>query len=233
MTPQKRCRYYWILPLALLLFGTVAIVWSGADIAIAKYFFRKGPAHWPVGDLLPFAFAYRCGEIIGWLPGVFGLAVLVAGFWIGRLAKWRIAALFLVASLALGPGLIVNGILKENWQRPRPRQVEQFGGDYQFQQPLVIGPKLGSCRSFPSGHAAMGFIFISPYFILLAKHRKAALFWLYGGTAYGIFIGAARVAQGAHWLSDVLWAFGIVYFTCYALARIMHLDRMDTDDQPA
>lgn len=233
LTKTKRCRYYWILPLLVLLLGTVAIVWSGTDIAVESFFFRKGTEHWPVGQFAPFAFAYHFGEYFGLLPALTGVVILLAGLRIPRFAKWRRASLFLILVLFVGPGLLVNATFKEHWHRPRPRQIEQFGGDYQFQHPLVMGDSLGSCKSFPSGHASMGFIFLSPYFIFLAHNRRKALLWLYGGLACGLFVGAARMAQGAHWPSDILWAFGVVYFTCYALARIMGLDRMESNDQSA
>ena len=42
------------------------------------------------------------------------------------------AALFLIATLALGPGLVTNVILKDNWGRPRPPEVTQFNGPEQF-----------------------------------------------------------------------------------------------------
>lgn len=231
MTEEKRCRYYWLAPLLMLVLGTIAIMWSGADIAIESIFHHTGETRWPVGNFPLFAFAYHYGEYVGLIPAIVGMCLFLASFGEKRLVKWRKGALFLVLALAIGPGLFVNVMLKENWHRPRPRQIEQFGGDYKFQQPLVIGSSLGSCKSFPSGHVAMGFIFMSPYFILLARNRRAALIWLYGGAVYGIFLSVARMSQGAHWPSDVLWSFGVVYFTCYALARIMRLDRMDVNDQ--
>ena len=43
------------------------------------------------------------------------------------------AALFLIATLALGPGLLTNVVLKDHWGRPRPIDVQQFGGDYRFE----------------------------------------------------------------------------------------------------
>ena len=52
----------------------------------------------------------------------------------GPLSWWRSpgvpgrAAVFLVLSLLLGPGLLVNVILKDNWGRPRPGSVVEFGG---------------------------------------------------------------------------------------------------------
>jgi lipid A 4'-phosphatase len=42
------------------------------------------------------------------------------------------AILFLVTTLALGPGLLTNVILKDHWGRPRPIDVTQFGGDQHF-----------------------------------------------------------------------------------------------------
>ena len=42
------------------------------------------------------------------------------------------AAVFLILSYALGPGLLVNVALKDNWGRPRPGHITQFGGDKHF-----------------------------------------------------------------------------------------------------
>ena len=42
------------------------------------------------------------------------------------------AAVFLILSYALGPGLLVNVALKDNWGRPRPVHITHFGGDKRF-----------------------------------------------------------------------------------------------------
>ena len=42
------------------------------------------------------------------------------------------AALFLIATLALGPGVFTNLMLKDHWGRARPIDVQQFGGAYRF-----------------------------------------------------------------------------------------------------
>ena len=39
---------------------------------------------------------------------------------------------FLALTLALGPGLLVNGLIKEHSHRPRPFQTQDFGGTWQF-----------------------------------------------------------------------------------------------------
>src|SRR5262249_32010680 len=65
------------------------------------------------------------------VPAVVALVMKI--FWPRRptLISSR-SALFLIVSLALGPGLLVNAVLKEGWARPRPGMVTQFGGNYTF-----------------------------------------------------------------------------------------------------
>src|SRR3974377_940947 len=43
------------------------------------------------------------------------------------------AALFLIATLALGPGVLTNLVLKDHWARPRPIDIKPFGGEYRFE----------------------------------------------------------------------------------------------------
>jgi hypothetical protein len=60
---------------------------------------------------------------------------------------------FLALSLAIGPGLIVDGVLKDHVHRPRPVEVRQFGGKLDFQPYYrIAGPCPRNC-SFPSGDA--------------------------------------------------------------------------------
>src|SRR5262245_65073304 len=42
------------------------------------------------------------------------------------------ATVFLIATMALAPGLLVSVLLKDLWGRPRPIVVTQFGGDQHF-----------------------------------------------------------------------------------------------------
>jgi len=42
------------------------------------------------------------------------------------------AAVLLIATLALGPGLLTNAVLKQYWGRPRPIDVSEFAGDMRF-----------------------------------------------------------------------------------------------------
>jgi membrane-associated PAP2 superfamily phosphatase len=128
---------------------------------------------------------------------------------------------FLALMLALGPGLVVNGILKPNWGRPRPGQVQEFGGELDFVDAWEFGEgPSGISKSFPSGHASMGFYLMAPAFLLYRRHPKWALAFLGLGLAGGLAVGLGRIAQGQHFPSDVLWAGGLVYLVGTVLAYI-------------
>ena len=63
------------------------------------------------------------------------------------------AVLLMLITLALGPGVVTNLVLKDHWDRPRPIDVGQFGGDEHFRpwwDPRGDCPK--NC-SFVSGEA--------------------------------------------------------------------------------
>jgi lipid A 4'-phosphatase len=106
-------------------------------------------------------------------------------------------------SLALGPGLLVNVGLKNHWGRPRPGSIAQFGGDEQFVpwwEPDGGCPK--NC-SFVSGEASAAFWAVAPAALAPPELRPLA----YGAAlAFGVAISLSRMAMGAHFLSDTIFA---------------------------
>jgi lipid A 4'-phosphatase len=46
-------------------------------------------------------------------------------------------AFFLIFTFVVGPGLVVNGLVKPYWARPRPDFVEQFGGHEHFEEEIA------------------------------------------------------------------------------------------------
>jgi lipid A 4'-phosphatase len=106
---------------------------------------------------------------------------------------------------------VVNWGFKENWQRARPYQVENFGGQQKFSRATVMSDQCNNNCSFVSGHVACGVFLIS----LGLVHRRRQRRWAVAGVASGLVIGFARMADVAHWLSDVLWAFPITLLTSW------------------
>ena len=207
--------------LAFLTVATVLIAVSGADLGASAPFCTAG--RWPVGDLFFWQLLYRLDRI----PAI-GLAVVgLAGFGLSyaesNYYRWRRRGAFLVLLLILGPGLLVNTIFKDHWGRPRPREIVEFGGTKQFLQPWQKGED-GKGRSFPSGHSSAAFYMAAPYLIYRRTDRRRAYAWLAGGLLFGILMSIARVAQGAHFVSDNLWAFGIVALSALLLAALLDLD---------
>lgn len=118
-------------------------------------------------------------------------------------------AFFLFITISIGPGLIVNTALKENFGRARPSKIEQFSGDKKFSRAFEISDQCNTNCSFSSGHAATGF-----YFTALAYVFGAAYFsriYLLG-LLFGTMTGLSRIIMGGHFASDVLASAFIVLF---------------------
>jgi membrane-associated PAP2 superfamily phosphatase len=118
------------------------------------------------------------------------------------------AVVFLIATLALAPGLLVNVLLKDHWHRPRPIDVAQFGGQQHF---VPWWDPRGDCPNncaFVSGDVAGAFWTIAPAALAPPQWRALA----YGAAlALGTGMAAIRVMAGAHFVSDVIFA-GIFTF---------------------
>ena len=205
-----------------LLAVTVLIAATGLDMKVTAFFYVPSTG-FPYGDLQPGYSLYRYGVWPAYLLAGAALLVFVIGFFLPRLVPYRKPALFIVLMLALGPGLLVNSYFKDHWGRPRPRQVVEFGGANRFHQPWQKDNLPGN-KGFPCGHASAAFYLMAPYFVLRRTNRRRALFWLALGIVYGTLMGIERLAQGGHFVSDVLWSGGIVYLTGLVLAAAMRLD---------
>jgi lipid A 4'-phosphatase len=146
------------------------------------------------------------------------IIILIAGallsFW-SRFRSLRRHALFLLAVITLGPGLLVNVVLKDHWDRARPAQIVQFGGEKQFTPAWVITDQCADNCSFVSGHASGAFSLMALAWVFPRRRQL----WLVAGVLWGAHMGLVRIAQGGHFLSDVVFAGFIVYFSAELLAR--------------
>ncbi len=212
-----------VLPAAILALGTLAFRAWPMDLAFQSSFFDS-EGGWVSGKSEPWRFLYHYGTIPALAVAVGALVLLAAGFRSPRLARHRKAAVFLILVMLLGPGLLVNGILKEGWGRPRPREVVDFGGRERFEEVLEHDPASGG-KSFPCGHATMGFYFCA--FLYLFHREKRKLGWLLAafGVVLGVLLGIARMAQGGHFASDVLWSWGCVTVVAAGLSYLLGLHR--------
>jgi len=212
--------FWWTLAI-LVAAALVPTVWSELDLRAAGVFAGPGKVldsvQWGWVEWINFQ-----------IPTVFRWMVLLALMgWIfctvspyGK--QWRLQLAFLVLAGTLGPGLVVNLGFKDQWQRARPYQVEQFGGVQQFTRAAVITDQCESNCSFVSGHVACGFFIVG--LMLIDPRRKVA--WAVTGVSAGLLIGFSRMSDAAHWLSDVLWA-GPITLLCSWLVWKMLLHMYD------
>lgn len=151
------------------------------------------------------------------------LALTGALWGLKRLGRWRgwaptgRAMIFLIATVAIGPGLIVNLSLKDHWHRPRPMNTQDFGGPNEFKPWYDDG---GACRkncSFPSGEASTGFWMVAPAMVLPPPWRGFALV---AAFAFGVATSLLRLAFGGHYLSDVLLG-GLITLIVIEVARMI------------
>ncbi|WP_417915402.1 phosphatase PAP2 family protein [Candidatus Electronema sp. JM] len=178
---------------------------------------------WPQGNVFPWNTLYRWAGVPAALIGSAAFLLFLLGFVKQRCAQWRRQAAFVLLCLALGPGLTVNFLFKEQYGRARPREVVEFGGSEQF-TPFWQPGQAGSNSSFPSGHAAIAFAVMIPWFALREWRRRAAAGFLAAGLLFGSLVGIARILQGGHFPSDILWAGGLIYLIGGLLALLMKMD---------
>jgi lipid A 4'-phosphatase len=136
--------------------------------------------------------------------------------------KW----LYLVLTSLFGPLLIANIILKNNWGRARPRQLQEFGSTQEFSPPLLISDQCDTNCSFVSGEpSSMFMIFISMAFIMPARRGLLVALAIVAGGLSGIM----RMGQGGHFPSDVVFAGLFMTLTAAIIYWAMFLSRWAKD----
>jgi lipid A 4'-phosphatase len=196
----------------LILCGGV-VLFPAIDLGASAAFYQPGQG-FPLGAS-PLLHAIH--ERMPWLVAAIVLyaAVLLA------LRRWR-AGLFVLLALAVGPGLVVNVLFKDHWGRARPAQIEAFGGAAHFSRAFVPSDQCRSNCSFPAGDPANGFVLASAGLLASRPRRRRAL--IAASVGLGLFLGFVRMAQGGHFLSDVIASGFLVFATTWALYRSIVLN---------
>lgn len=219
-----------ILPLAGLLLLSLLFILTDLDL-IFHANFHTATEGWFLKDVQPWRFIYHYGNIPALALTIGALLVLALSPYLKKLRKLTKRALYLILVMAIAPGLLINVILKDNWGRPRPRNISDFGGKHQFEKVLIVDPDSPG-KSFPCGHCSMGFYLFALYFLFRKKRQKLASLIFIITLVWGSLIGLARIVQGGHFLSDVIWSAGLVYLTAFLLYRFMGMESKPAFSQP-
>lgn len=116
-------------------------------------------------------------------------------------------------AMILGPWIMVNASFKEHWGRPRPYQIYTQEAPQKFQPFWQHVANQPQNNSFPSGHASIGFFLGVP--LMAFRRRKTAVVVSIAG---GVIVGAVRILQGGHFVSDVIMA-GVFVWLGYLIAK--------------
>lgn len=227
---RRRGWYLAALQLAVLVLITIILEMTDADRRLASHFYRAGKG-WYMSKNTIWVWLYAYGTIPGILLTLAALFVCLAGLYSPRLKVWRKPCLLVVLTTVIAAGLLVNAVFKQYWGRPRPSQTVEFGGHWNYRPIFPPGPP-GKGASFPCGHCAMGFVFLGMVGFWRQNRKLAA-----GGIALAVVLGgilaAARMVQGAHFLSDVIWSLGITTMTVSVLyAYLAPFSGAATDASP-
>lgn len=217
-------KYYDIIVLSILLAILSCIfIFTKLDIKIQSYFYKPGLG-WFMKHEQPWDFLYRYGTIPAVLLSIFSVLLMILSYMTIKYFKYRKIALFLILTMLIGPGIIINITLKDHWGRYRPRQIKEFGGRYDYQVIWEKGAS-GVGESFPCGHCSMGYYLMIPYLFLRKKRKRLAYLVLVSGILIGSVIGIARMIQGAHFASDVVWSAGLVYLTASSIFYFLGMNK--------
>jgi lipid A 4'-phosphatase len=214
--------------LALAAFGVFAL-WPGIDLFVSGLFHVPGRG-FPVADMIWVERLRRAiwGASILLVAGALPALLLAAqrGAPVLRLdaRDWG----FILALYALGPGLLVETVLKGFWGRSRPADVTQFGGTRDFSAPHEITDQCLRNCSFTAGEMA-GAVALAVSVALVASRwrgrmsvrgqsmARAAI------VAIPVLAGLQRIAAGRHFLSDVVLSALAVGLVAAVLAGVLRL----------
>lgn len=211
--------YLWLLPLVAAIILAPFLTWI--DLGVTRFFYSIGNdpvEHFISHPFLDFLFDYGTmpANITGALAGI---GVLLSHVF-KKFRSLRAPCLVLLLTYAVGAGLLINGIFKEYWGRPRPKQVEEFGGTKTF-RPFYspdFAQKPPPSKSFPCGHCAMGFYFFALALVGNRLHnRNLFLSGMVLALVLGILLSLTRIMQGGHFVSDTLFSMLIMWYTALAM----------------
>jgi lipid A 4'-phosphatase len=207
---MNRTGLFIVLALAVAT-GAIFAAFPDLDLAITRLFYEPGGrgfllTHYMFVDGHMWLLKLR--DVAMWVVAALALAPVAALLLkLLRPAKPMLmsprSVVFLLGTLALAPGVLANGVLKEHWARPRPIEVREFHGSDAF---VPWWDPRGACDqncSFISGEGAGAFWTLAPAALAPPPVRVAAYT---AALAFGVTVGAMRVAVGGHFFTDVAFA---------------------------
>jgi membrane-associated PAP2 superfamily phosphatase len=200
-----------LLPQALILLGLVSVIFAAVpelDLIVSRFFWEPAAGFNFNED--SFLIAFRdTNRLLPWVVVGTAIALLIPTPLLRHL-KYPPAPhklLFVLTFLAAGPGLGVH-LIKILVGRARPRALAEFGGSADFTPPWQLTDQCIRNCSFISGEAASAFALLTLVVFIRPKYSTLYLV-IVGIVAAGFSLN--RVVFGAHFLSDVMIAWNMMF----------------------
>lgn len=206
--------------LVTLTLSAVFVTFPQIDIALSRPFYVEGEG-FPAGRITALNTFRAFGQYFPLtltIVLVFGLVLKLVYPSRPSLFPPRFT-LYFASLFLLGPALLVNGIFKPFFDRPRPRSIVEFGGQDLFVHAWGLGGDVFDDRSFVSGEAAVVVCLIPLAFFVPIVWRRCVFVLL---SLFAALTALNRIAFGAHFLSDVLIAAGLMATLSIALAYVFY-----------
>lgn len=221
-------RSWWIAPL-LLMAGLLMLETTGIDRAVSDWFFDART------QTFPWRHAYLFDTMLHhWTKYLVILITCIIAAALGftyitaALRPWRRLLLFIVLAITLATLTVT--VMKQLTDRPCPWDLVAYGGGVPYTRLFTARePSHARGLCFPAGHAATGFALLA--FFFAAHHLRRvtlARAALLAGTFAGIALGMGRVAQGAHFISHVLWSGLVCWLIMVGLYALLMTPRRRT-----
>ena len=134
-------------------------------------------------------------RVVSWMNGMAGIGLMAAAlalwFWRIRARAWLEVAL-----LAIPGVMLLNGLLKQIFARPRPHFADPWTSLTSY--------------SFPSGHVSQSTVFyalLAAWLWTRCCRQISRVVIILAASLMIVAVAASRLYLGAHYLTDVLAAF--------------------------
>ncbi len=154
-------------------------------------------------------------KIIEYIMIIGSVIIFILVNWNTDLSKYRKVS-GIISFLGIINPLLFTQLVKLFWGRVRFRDL--LVGYTNF-TPWFIPQGITGNFSFPSGHTAMGWMFL-PLLVVVQKREwkdPVKILTVILVLGWGIFVGLSRIVVGAHYASDVLFATGVAAVTTLLL----------------
>ena len=213
----------------ILLFALFFSYQARLEIAWMEFFYDFNAQAWLVKRFPVFVTIYQYGVLPILLVAGFFLNLLLFGFFLAKERSVKPLISYLV--MLVGSNLLIE-VLKTLITRTRPYDLENFGALYKY---MPISWEYYSqdgihFSSFPSGHAAAGFSLTILAYLFLHRKGTSIFFYLFA-LALGTLLSLARLFQGGHFLSDLLFSFAFcqIFNSLYYRFCIPAVSKAGTD----